>query len=222
MSSLVGREAELGAVEALLRSEPPCGVAVVGEPGIGKTTLWQAAVEHARAHGGRLLIARPNQSGARLALAGRPGLLADVPDELLARLPQPQRVGLDAALLRAASARPPERRVVGAGFLTLLRALAGESEVVCAIDDLHWLDASSAAMVEFALRRLGKDPVRGLFSVRAAELGRAPIPALERDLHVELVELGPLSVAALHRVLAEELGRTFPRPALVRIAQAAD
>jgi len=63
--------------------------------------------------------------------------------------------------------------------------------------------------------------VRGLFSVRAAELGRAPIPALERDLHVELVELGPLSVAALHRVLAEELGRTFPRPTLVRIARAA-
>ena len=80
------------------------------------------------------------QPEAKLAFAGLADLLADVPDELLARLPEPQRVGLDAALLRAASARPPERRVVGAGFLTLLRALAGESEVVCAIDDLHWLE----------------------------------------------------------------------------------
>ena len=42
----------------------------------------------------------------------------------------------------------------------------------------------------------------GACSVRAAELARAPIPALERDLEVEHLELGPLSVAALHRVLA--------------------
>ena len=141
MSSLVGRESELGAVETFLRSERPCALAIVGEPGIGKTTLWQVAVEHARAQGARVLIARPTESEAKLAFAGLADLLADVPDELFARLPEPQRVGLDAALLRAASTRPPERRVVGAGFLTLLRALAGESEVVCAIDDLQWLDA---------------------------------------------------------------------------------
>ena len=221
MSSLVGREAERGAVETFLHSERPSVVAIVGEPGIGKTTLWQAGVEHARAQGARVLIARPTESEARLAFAGLADLLADVPDELFARLPEPQRVGLDAALLRAASARPPQRRAVGAGFLTLLRTLAGESEVVCAVDDLQWLDASSAAVVEFALRRLGEEPVRSLFSVRATELARAPLPALERDLQVEHIELGPLSVAALHRVLTQELGRTFPRPTLVRIAQAA-
>jgi DNA-binding CsgD family transcriptional regulator/predicted ATPase len=221
MSSLVGRESELGAIATFLRSERPRAVAIVGEPGIGKTTLWQEAVEHSRARGARVLIARPTESEARLAFAGLADLLADLPEELFAQLPEPQRVGLDAALLRASSARPPERRVVGAGFLTLLRALAGESEVVCAIDDLQWLDASSAATVEFALRRVGDLPVRGLFSVRAAELASAPIPALERDLQVEHLELGPLSAAALHRVLAEELGRAFPRPRLVRIAQAA-
>ena len=221
MSSLVGREAELGAVETFLRSERPCALAIVGEPGIGKTTLWQTAVGHARAQGARLLIARPTESEARLAFAGLADLLADVPDELFARLPEAQRVGLDAALLRASSDRPPERRVVGAGLLTLLRALADGSEVVCAVDDLQWLDASSAAVVEFALRRLGEEPVRGLLSVRATELDRPPIPALERDLQIEHVELGPLSVAALHRVLTQELGRTFPRPTLVRIAQAA-
>jgi DNA-binding CsgD family transcriptional regulator len=220
VSSLVGRESELGAVETFLSSERPCVVAIVGEPGIGKTTLWQAAVEHARAKGARVLIARPTESEARLAFTGLADLLADVPDELFALLPEPQRVGLDAALLRAVSSRPPERRVVGAGFLTLLRSLAGESEVVCAIDDLQWLDASSAAAVEFALRRLGEEPVRGLVSVRATELARAPILALESDLQAEHVELGPLSVAALHRVLSQELGRTFPRPTLVRIAEA--
>jgi DNA-binding NarL/FixJ family response regulator len=221
VSSLVGREAELGAVENFLRSERPCAIAIVGEPGIGKTTLWQAAVDEARARGARLLVARPTQSESRLAFAALSDLLTGVPEELFAELPEPQRVGLDAALLRAASARPPERRVVGAGFLTLLRALAGESEVVCAIDDLQWLDASSAAVIEFGLRRIGDEPVRCVLSVRAAELSRAPLPALERDRQVEQLELGPLSVAALHRVLTQELGSTFPRPTLVRIAQAA-
>ncbi len=221
MSSLVGRESELGAVDLFLASERPCALAISGEPGIGKTTLWQAAVERARAGGARVLVARPTESEARLAFAGLADLLADVPDQLFAGLPEPQRVGLDAALLRAASERPPERRVVGAGFLTLLRTLAGESEVVCAIDDLQWLDASSAGVVEFALRRLGEEPVRGIVSVRATELARAPLPALERDHQVELLELGPLSVAALHRVLTQELGSAFPRPTLVRIAEAA-
>jgi len=221
VSSLVGRESELRAVETFLRSERLRALVIVGEPGIGKTTVWQAAVEQARARGARVLMARPTESEARLAFAGLADLLAEVPDELFERLPEPQRVGLDAALLRAASARPPERRVVGAGFLTLLHELAGLSEVVCAIDDLQWLDPSSAAVVEFALRRLGEEPVRGIVSVRSTEQTRAPIPALERDLQVERVELGPLSVAALHRVLTQELGRTYPRPALVRIAQAA-
>jgi DNA-binding NarL/FixJ family response regulator len=220
-ASLVGRESEFGAIETFLRSGRPHAIAIIGEPGIGKTTLWQAAVEHARGRGTLVLVARPTESEARLAFAGLADLLADMPDELFARLPEPQRVGLDAALLRVASARPPGRRVVGAGFLTLLRALAGETEVVCAIDDLQWLDASSAAVVEFALRRLADEPVRSLFSVRTKELARTPVAALGRDLQVEHVELGPLTVAALHRVLTQELGRTFPRPTLVRIAQAA-
>ena len=90
VSSLVGREAELGAVETFLRSERPCVVAIVGEPGIGKTTLWQVGVELARAQGARVLIARPTESEARLGFAGLADLLADVPDELFARLPEPQ------------------------------------------------------------------------------------------------------------------------------------
>jgi predicted ATPase len=124
VSSLVGRDAELGAVETFLRSERPCAIAIVGEPGIGKNTMWQAAVELARARESRVLTARPTESEARLAFAGLTDLLADVSDQLFARRPESQRVGLDAALLRATSARPPERRVVGAGFLTLLRALS--------------------------------------------------------------------------------------------------
>ncbi len=75
---------ELGA--GLLAPSGP-RLAISGEPGIGKTTLWQAAVERARADGARVLVARPTESEARLAFAGLADLLADAPDELFARLP---------------------------------------------------------------------------------------------------------------------------------------
>ena len=48
-NSVVGRERELAAIEELLAVDEPELRALVleGEPGIGKTTLWQAAVEAA-------------------------------------------------------------------------------------------------------------------------------------------------------------------------------
>jgi DNA-binding CsgD family transcriptional regulator len=212
---VVGREAELQAVESFLDGpgSPPV-LAIVGEPGIGKTTLWTHAVERAGARGAHVLAARPAESEARLSFAGLADLLATVPPALFTSLPTPQRAALDAALLRAPASHAPERRVTATGLLSLLRALAAEAETVVAIDDLQWLDPPSAAAVEFALRRVAADPIRAVVSVRTEEAGRLA------NLDVERVELRPLSVASLHRVLARELGRTFSRPALVRIATA--
>jgi DNA-binding CsgD family transcriptional regulator len=220
VSSVVGRESELTAVEAFLAAEGRRMLALLGEPGIGKTTLWQEAVALARSRGAVVLVARPARSEAGLSFAGLADLLSSVPAELVAALPAPQREGLDAALLRTAAARSPERRLVGTAFLTLLRTMAGEAMVVVAIDDVQWLDAPSAAVVEFALRRLADEPVAALVSVRSQDAERAPLLRLGRELGPQRLELGALSVAALHRVLAEHLGRTFPRPTLVRIAQA--
>jgi predicted ATPase len=109
---------------------------------------------------------------------------------------------------------------VGAALLSVLRALAERSRVVIAVDDLHWLDAPSAAALEFALRRLQDERVLAIVSLRGDEIESSFVSALERELRIERLELGPLSVAALHRVLAQMLGRSFPRPTLVRITQA--
>ena len=222
VTSLVGREHELRVVDAFLAAGEGGGraLAILGEPGIGKTTVWQEAVAMARSSGAAVLVARPAESEARLTFAGLADLLASVPDELFSHLPTPQRAALDAALLRVSSARSPGQRLVGAGFLSLLRALAAADPVVLAIDDLHWLDRPTVAVVEFALRRLADEPVEAIVSVRSDEASGSALPALERELRVERLELGALSVAALHRVLAQGLGRRFPRPTLVRIAHA--
>ena len=210
MAGVVGREPELRAVDAFLDGTTQA-LAVVGDPGIGKTTVWREAVDRARARGATVLVTRPAESDARLAFGGVADLTSALPQDAFDALPAPQRRGLDVALLRADATGPPARRVVATALLTLLRGLASSSSVVIAIDDLQWLDPPSAVALEFALRRL--DDVRVLFSLRndAVELP---------GLTTERIEVGPLSVAALHRILRDATGRAFARPVLIRIAEA--
>jgi hypothetical protein len=217
--SVVGREAELTRIDEFLAEGRREALALVGEPGIGKTTLWQEAVDSARVRGATVLAARPAESEAQLSFGGLADLLAGVPPSLLQELPPPQQTAVEAALLQAESARQPGRRVVATAFLSVVRLLAADGPVVIAIDDLQWLDAPSAAVVEYAARRLGDTPAHVIVSVRAGS-AHSLLPVLERELGLVRIDVGPLSVAALHRILGDALGRTFPRPTLVRIAEA--
>jgi tetratricopeptide (TPR) repeat protein len=219
VSTLVGREPELAAIaEFLGASEAEAALAIVGEPGIGKTALWEQAVRLARELGACVLAARPAESEATLSFAGLTDLLAELDPGSFEDLPPPQRHALEVAVLRTASERPAERRLVGTALLSLLRALAAERLVVLAVDDAHWLDAPSAAALAFATRRLAGARVRVIVSLRS-EAERAWLGTAGLDRRVRRLELGPLSVASLHRVIADRTGRSFPRPTLVRIAQ---
>jgi ATP/maltotriose-dependent transcriptional regulator MalT len=219
---VIGRERELAAVERLLATDEQELRALVfeGEPGIGKTTLWQAAVAAAP---GRVLSCRPAEAETKLSYASVADLVGRIVDDELPSLPEPQRVAVDVALLRASSGGPPpDRRAVATGVHSVLRAAAAAAPLVLAIDDVQWLDAASAAVLAFALRRLADVAVRVVLTVRVAG-GLAPDPLdLERTLpgRVERVPLAPLSLSGLHHMIRERLGVTFPRPTLTRIAQA--
>jgi DNA-binding CsgD family transcriptional regulator len=191
---------------------------IVGEPGIGKTTVWRECVRLARERGDHVLTTEATEAEAMLSFAGLSDLLSSVPAEMVALLPPPQRAALDVALLRVESSTPPGRRLLGTAFGSLLRELAANGGVVVAIDDVQWLDASSAAVVEFAVRRLRGARVRVVLSMLSPSSVEV-VNALP-DEHRRRLVLGPLSVAALHRIFAERLGRSFPRPTLVRIAGA--
>lgn len=219
MAPIVGRESEIAVVEAFLGGDRDAGVlSIVGEAGIGKTTVWDHAVLRARESGAVVLVARPAEPEAKLSFAGLSDLLSSVPSGLVATLPPPQREAIDVVLLKTEAARPPGRRLVGTAVVSVLRGLAADRAVVLAVDDVHWLDGSSASAVEFAIRRLVDEPVRLIVSLRPEAERAGPVGvAGERSTRLEL---GPLSVAALHRIVADTLGRTFPRPTLVRIAHA--
>src|SRR4051812_17764145 len=165
---LLGRQRELEQVEALLeraRGGTSGVVAVVGEAGIGKSSLLEWAAE--RAGGMSLLRARGVQSEAHIPFAGlfellRPALGA------LDRLPAPQAAALESALaLRPAQAQ--ERFAVGAATLTLLAAHAESAPLAVLVDDAQWLDGSSADALRFALRRLVADPIAVVLTVREGE-----------------------------------------------------
>jgi hypothetical protein len=173
VAGLVGREPEIAVIENFLAADEAGSAAleVVGEAGIGKTTVWQAAVRRGHELGLPVLSARPAESESRLSFAGLTDLLAAVGPDVLGTLPAPQAEAIDVALLRTAVSRPPGGRLVGTGLLSVLRELTSDGPVLVAVDDAQWLDPPSASALEFALRRLDDRPVR-LVVTRRADAGR--------------------------------------------------
>jgi hypothetical protein len=217
---IVGREEELGFLHAFLDQEAGGALALVleGEAGIGKSTLWLAGIEAARERGLRVLSSRPAEAERGLAHVVLSDLFEGVLDEVLPALSAPRRHALEVALLLdEASEQPVDPRTLGVAVRTALEALA-ERTVVLAIDDVQWLDPSSASALAFALRRIAADRVFLLLARRVVE-GAQP-SELERALEAESVQrlpIGPLSVGALHRFLRDRLGRPFARQTLLRI-----
>ena len=221
-SEVVGRESELAAIHDFLDGVPagPAALLVVGEPGIGKTTLWNEGVAAAGERGRRILSCRPVEAEIALPFAALGDLLERVPGDVLARLPEPQREALEIALLRAETKPGPlHGRAVGVGVLGAIRALAEDVPVVVAIDDVQWLDSPSADALAFAARRLRDEPVGFLLARRADARDDAPLP-LESALdptRVTRLSVGPLDLQSLDRLLRSQLDRQFLRPALVEL-----
>ncbi len=220
---LVGRDEELQALGAFVvrpAAGLPAALILEGEAGIGKTALWLAAVDHARSGESTVLVSIPAQREARLAFAALAdlvdGVWADIADELA----EPQRAALEQALLLREGTRSlPDERAVAFGFLGFVRALARTGPVTIAIDDVQWLDPSSAATLKFTLRRLRAEPVRVLLARRLGE-NTDPDPfELERAPNVptDVLAIGALTLGALHRLLRVRLGHALTRPALSRI-----
>ena len=126
-STVIGRDAELAVIEDFLSSvaHGPGALLLSGEPGIGKTILWEAGVDGAAARGYRVLTHRSVETEAGLAFVGLSDLLGSVLDEVANLLAAPRRRALDIALLLAdASDLPPDPRAIGLASLDVLHALA--------------------------------------------------------------------------------------------------
>ena len=222
--TVIGREEELGAIEAFLAAaeQSPKALVLSGEPGIGKTILWEAGVEQARERLDDVLICRGVEAEASLSFAALSELLGPVFDDVAGSLLPPRRRALEVALLRVEPGElAPDPHAIGLAVLDLLCVLTERRPVVVALDDLQWLDPASAGVLQIALRRLREEPVGLLATLRTGpevaspfKLGRASPEELE------WLTIGPLSLSAVHGMLKERLGLELTRPELARVQEA--
>lgn len=215
---LSGRESEMRSLEDFLEraAHGPSVLVLSGEAGIGKTELWRAGLQRARARGARVLAYRAVEAEAVLSFAGIAELLSPVADEVLPSLGEFRRRALEAALLIEGSGGDgaAEPRAIGLAVLDVLKALAADAPVLLAVDDFQWLDRPSARTLLFALRRLGDERVGALLTVR----GDARV--LDRGLASDAADrlaVGPLAPALLFQIVKQRLGLELSPPQLTQL-----
>jgi DNA-binding CsgD family transcriptional regulator len=214
---MVGREREIAEAGGFLAEAATRGGGLVfaGVPGIGKTTIWAAAVDDATARGFRVLVARPSEAEVELAFSVLSDLLAPVEDTTLAALPGAQRAALENALRRGEALEAGvDPAAVGLATLGVLRLLAEDGPVLVAVDDLQWVDPPSLRAVTYALRRLDTEPVALIGSVRAGVALDLPV--------VDRIEIGRFAKRHLAELVFQRTGRTFSPPQLQRLADLSD
>lgn len=219
-SDIVGRDQELAAIDAFL-DQPQghlAGLVLEGQPGIGKSTLWRAAVERARRRGHSVLLSRPARAERSLPHVVLGDLLGDVASDILDGLPGPRRRAVDAALLRSEPA-PADPLALPVAVRSILERLAEAKPLVIAIDDEQWIDPASRGALQFALRRLTDTPIR-LVLARRTEESREGLERVLPDARISRVGVGPLSIGALQVLVRERLGTALGRRALLRVHEA--
>ncbi len=179
---LTGREAEQRRIDELLEQAAAgsSGVLVLrGDPGIGKTALIDYAASRAGHYGSmRVLRATGIEAENELGFAGLYSLLHPVVGYLRA-LPERQASALQAALSLGGQQAAPDRLAVAAGTHGLLSVAAEDGPLLILVDDLHWLDPASQEALLFALRRLDRDAVACLMTLRPGPAGPVGLPCLE-------------------------------------------
>jgi DNA-binding CsgD family transcriptional regulator len=209
----VGRGEECRRLDELLdvvRGHGSQTLAIVGEPGIGKTALLQYSI--AAAADFQIQRAAGAESEIELAFSVLQQLCAPLLD-LLERLPEPQQAALEIALGQSAGPAP-DRFLVGLAVLSLLSEAAADRPLLCVIDDAHWVDRASIQALAFVATRLVAESVALVFATRhlTQELERLPalrVDGLDDDAARTLllsVVSGPLDERVRERIIAETHG----------------
>lgn len=225
---MFGRSDEISNITALIDGAPAAsGVVVVeGPAGIGKSSLLDLAMDHARRAGCAVRAARPTSAESTLGFSVLSDLLRGVDLRCLA---DPLRHALEVALgVRSPDGPPPTPAELGQALLHLLDARGPiDAPVLVVVDDLQWADPASRELIEFVGRRL---PVAGtvLLAGWREEGGlERPLPDADRlrlgGLDDEAIEQtvraalpGPVADAVVARLVAAAAGNPLFATELAR------
>ena len=199
---LVGRDDERAALRSvLLAATQGRGTTVVllGEAGVGKTRLAREAVTAAAELSMTTLVGRSVQDGLSpyrplteaLFAAARAGRLPDAPElrpfrHALGTIVPDWRTGDSGGDLSAV--------IVGEGLLRVTRLLGRGAGTLLVIEDLHWADPDTLAVLEYLADNVASEPTVVVVTMRTGEPGTASelIGRLEVRGAAEVVALGRL------------------------------
>lgn len=158
---IVGRATDIAVIEELIEASADgrgAAVMIVGEAGIGKSRLLAEASARASAAGmevlaGRAVLAGGTYRALATALVGRLRDAALTGDAEL----RPYRAALGRIIPDFGSAGDAEKAdtmvdpavVVGEGVLRLLRVVGAGRGCLLVLDDLHWADLDTLAVLEY-------------------------------------------------------------------------
>ena len=218
MRSVVGRTFELEAISSALDAslESVVAISLEGEPGIGKTTLLNAAAATAAERGmlpvivvadeeirGPLLLAR--------TLFRSPELRAGRTEEELGVLDQAHRAlrGED----EIGAGMPADERMLRTFDLvaSALRAMARERHLVLLIDDMQWADPDSIRLLRYVVRANSGDPMLLMMTLRPEETARVTelvslLADLERLSILRRIQVGRMRQTETGALLRNLLG----------------
>ncbi len=224
---LAGRREERARIDTLIagvRAGRGGALALLGDPGIGKTALLDYARATAQAVG--VVATKGVESEFEVPFAGLVEVLRPLLGRL-SRLPESQ-AGVVRTMLALGPPRPFDRLAAGASVLALLAAAGEEQPLLVLVDDAHWLDTASGEALLFAAGRLSADPVVVMFASRdgrptpfegagiqtvrltgldredAARLVEGRVPPVAVDRIVELTCGNPLALLELPATLSQE------------------
>src|SRR5581483_6465870 len=229
----VGREAELKqlqvAFDAALSGQGSL-IAVVGEPGIGKTALCEQIATYAAVRGGKTLVGHSYEEGSLslpyLAFVEslRSYVLARDPDGLkqdlgsgaaeIARIISEVRDRVPVELRPAGDPEDDRWRLFQAvtGFL---RNAAQVQPVLLVLEDLHWADRGTLDYLLHLARNLTGARLLVLVTYRDVEVDRAhplsgTLAELRRVAAFQRIALRGLTVDEVHRMMNTIRGNEVP------------
>ena len=235
---MVGRDADLAdLVRAFERADAgePTAVLIEGEAGIGKSRLvreFETSVsEKVDVHAGWFL----DLGAARTPFGPLIGILRSLvavlgPDEALAAVGaggEALRVLLPELATEAVRRDRTSPEALRDAIATLIEAAAGNRPQIILVEDLHWADDSTLALLAFLLRTIDHGRVLILLTCRSEDVRRGDatsrfIADVRRARLVERIVLSRLDAAGT-RALAEQLsGRELSDTALERMHERAE
>ena len=189
---LVGRDNELAALRTVL-TEAAAGrgaiVFVSGVPGVGKSAFARETASMASSLGYRLMAGAALEwevglPYSPLLSALRSGFQADSLREVMTRFaPDVAPLLPELGLPQIVASSPLERHRIGRAFTELLQNLSRQAPLLVILEDLHWVDEASIALVQQLARDVRHSAIAVVITYRSDEvLRRHPLSTLIADL----------------------------------------